>query len=841
MRLAGLSPAEAAHKLVEYGPNELPQARRRNFARILVETGREPMFLMLLGAALLYLVFGDVGQGVFMLAGAGGALSLVVFQELRSEGALTALRELSQPSVHVIRDGKDFKIPARELVPEDLLLIGEGERLPADGVLVEGEMLSVDESALTGESAPVAKVVAAGEKAPLADQAPSTEPTPTVFAGTLVVRGQGVVAITHTGARSALGRIGSSLADIAHQPTPLQQTAGRLVALLGGLAIGFCLLVAGAYGLLRHDWLGGALSGITVAVALIPEEFPMVLAVFLALGAWRLATHRVLVRRSAVVEALGGATVLCVDKTGTLTENRMRVARLWLGNDHIDVKEGGALPDGAMALLRTAALASAVRPVDPMDRAIRALATHAKGTETEVGDQLLRTWPLRPEMMAVIQAWRLTDNHLAAAAKGAPEAIFKLCQLSPSEASRIAGVVESFAHSGLRVLGVAERHAECEQALDDPGAAPFEFKGLIGFIDPLRADAPAALSEARTAGIKVIMITGDHPDTARAIALAAGIDVSAGVMLGAEVGATPLPTLCARLRKVRVFARVSPEQKLIIVEALKANNEVVAMTGDGINDAPALEAADIGIAMGRRGTDVAREAADLVLLDDSFAAIVGSVRMGRRIFTNLRRALTYITAIHVPIAGLALLPILLGLPPLLYPMHVVLLELAIDPTCALVFESEPSESAAMKRPPRRRDETLFGPSQLTLAIIQGLVVLGGVLLLYLWALKSGSEVQARGAAFIALALSNLVLALSDVMSAELRLFTPRAAYWGIFGLLFGVITMVFAVPYLAEIFAVALPPPRVLGVAVAVGAGNGAWYSAYRALRRTLTPAAPAV
>lgn len=289
-----------------------------------------------------------------------------------------------------------------------------------------------------------------------------------------------------------------------------------------------------------------------------------------------------------------------------------------------------------------------------------------------------------------------------------------------------------------------------------------------------------------------------------------------------------------------MFARVSPEQKLIIVEALKANNEVVAMTGDGINDAPALEAADIGIAMGRRGTDVAREAADLVLLDDSFASIVGGVRLGRRIFANLRRALTYITAIHIPIAGLALLPIVFGLPPLLYPMHVVLLELAIDPICALVFESEPSESAAMRRPPRRRDEALFGSSQLALAVAHGLVVLGGVLGLYMWALQSGSEMRARGAAFIALVLSNLVLALSDVMSAELRLFTPRAAYWGIAGFLLGVIILVFATPYLADIFAVTSPPVHLLAGAVVVAVASGAWYSAYRALRRALTPAAPA-
>ncbi len=839
MRLIGLSSAEAARRLAETGPNELPQSRQRDLTHIVFETAREPMFLLLAGAAFLYLILGDVGQGVFMLAGACAAIGLVVFQELRSERALAALRELALPTVRVIRDGKDKLIAARDLAPEDLLLVGEGERLAADGVLIAGEMLSVDESMLTGESAPVAKVLAVGPTATSGDIAPSAEATPHVFAGTLVVRGQGVVAVTRTGARSALGRIGSSLAAIAHEPTPLQQTAGRVIALLGVLAIGFCILVVAAYGLLRHDWQGGALAGITVAVALIPEEFPMVLAVFMALGAWRLATHRVLVRRSAVIEALGGATILCVDKTGTLTENQMRVARLWDGAEDIGVDNNGAAPEKAAALLATAALASAVRPIDPMDRAIRLLARDAKVEAPKPDTAPLRIWPLRPELMAVIQMWRLADNRFVAAAKGAPEAIFRLCRSPPSHVVEASGVIQSFASSGLRVLGVAERHSDNEAALDDPGVAPFTFKGLIGFIDPLRADALAALSEARRAGIEVIMITGDHPDTAKAIARAAGVNVAAGVMLGADLAATPLPNLRARLRDVRVFARVSPEQKLIIVEALKANGEVVAMTGDGVNDAPALEAADIGIAMGGRGTDVAREAADLVLLDDSFASIVGGVRMGRRIFANLRRALIYITAIHVPIAGLALLPILLGLPPVLYPMHVVLLELAIDPMCALVFEGEPSEAAAMRRPPRRRNEALFGSAQLALAAVQGLVVLCGVLGLYVWALQSGSETQARGAAFIALVLSNLILALNDVMSAELRLLAPRTAFWAISGLLLIVMLLVFVVPYLAGIFAVSAPPAAVLGAALAVAVANGAWYSAYRALRNTLTSPAP--
>lgn len=815
--LNGLSQTEAARRLRDIGPNELPQTSGRGLVEIISDTMREPMFLLLLGAAILYMVLGDLGEGLFLLGGALASIGLVIFQEARSERALAALRDLSQPHARVIRDGQDMQIPARELVPDDLLLVGEGERIPADGVLIGGDVLSVDESTLTGESAPVSKRIAA-EDAILDDARPGATWSPYVFSGTLSVAGQGIVRVTRTGARSTLGQIGASLAQIGQEATPLQQAAGRLVTLLGVLALAFCGIIALAYGLLRDDWTGGALAGITVAIALIPEEFPMVLAVFMALGAWRLASHRVLVRRSAVIEALGGATALCVDKTGTLTENHMRVDRLWTDAQDIIVRDGVLTSGPARETLAIAALASAVRPVDPMDRAIRAI-TH--GDEHEM--QMERAWPLRPEMMAVVQVWRREGEERVAAAKGAPEAIFKLCRLQPSETSRLGAALDAFAEDGLRVLGVASRRQDGPLP-DKPEDAQFEFRGLIGFLDPLRANASSAIQEAQSAGLKVIMITGDHPATALAIARNAGIDVTAGVVLGADIARQSPDELRATLLHARVFARIAPEQKLAIVQALKANDEVVAMTGDGVNDAPALEAAHIGIAMGKRGTDVAREAADLVLSDDSFASIVGGVRLGRRIFTNLRRALTYITAIHVPIAGLALAPILFGMPPLLYPMHVVLLELAIDPICALVFEGEPSERAAMQRPPRPRKEPLFGPQQLAKAFTQGVGVLIGVLGLYAILLQSAPEPVARGGAFIALVLANLVLALTDAMANDGRFLAPhRRVFWAIAGALLVLLGAVFAVPPLASIFRVAAPGLSIVLASVLVALVTGAW------------------
>lgn len=835
LALQGLSQAEADQRLASSGPNELPASGGRGILRIAFETMREPMFLLLIGAAALYLVLGDLGEGLFLMGGALATIGLVVLQEARSERALAALRDLSQPHARVIRDRVERSIAARELVPGDIILVGEGERLPGDGVLAAGDVLSVDESALTGESAPVSKSPLGPGEVADPDAAPGAETGPNLFSGTLIVRGQAVAQILRTGANTALGRIGVSLAAIHQEPTPLQKTAGRLVTWLGGFALVFCAIVAVAYGLLRGDWVGGALAGITVAIALIPEEFPMVLAVFLALGAWRLATHQVLVRRSAVIEALGGATVLCVDKTGTLTENQMRVARLWTVSGSLEVSETTPLQGHFVALARNAGLASAVRPVDPMDKAVRSLLLSPGPGAVDPSDEPERAWPLRPELMAIIQVWREPGDERLAAAKGAPEAIFRLCKLPDIEVARLTAVVSEFAELGLRVLGVASSRVNGPFP-EDPETAPFVFAGLLGFLDPVRKDVPAALTEAQAAGISVVMITGDHPATALAIARTAGLDTSGGVMLGSELAALSPGDLAVRLRGVRVFARIIPEQKLLIVQGFKAAGEVVAMTGDGVNDAPALETAHIGIAMGKKGTDVAREAADLVLMDDSFASIVGGVRLGRRIFVNLRKALIYVTAIHVPIAGLALIPIVLGQPQLLFPMHVVFLELIIDPVCAMVFEAEPGAPNAMQRPPRRRDEALFGPVQLGLALLQGSGVLAGVLGIYLWSLTHYPEPEARGAAFLALVIGNLMLALADASSAGGRLFAPhRKIYWIITAAAGGILTLVLLAPPLAGIFKVAPLHLPLLLLALSVACVSGGWFGVARTLRSSLT------
>ncbi|MPR06150.1 cation-translocating P-type ATPase [Microvirga tunisiensis] len=834
--LTGLDEAEAQRRLARHGPNAVAGKRSRGLIEIVRGILREPMFLLLLAAAGLYLMLGDIGEGLFMTAGAVVTIGLVVLQEARSERALAALRGLAEPFARVIRGGTERRVPARDLVPGDLVLVGEGERLPADGLLIAGDALTVDESALTGESVPVSKRPAPTGTDKADDAEPGGDNTPYLFAGTLNVRGQGMVHVVRTGPSTRLGRIGASLAAIEDEPTLLQKTTGALIARLGILALVFCAVVAVAYGVLQDDWIGGALSGITLAIALLPEEFPMVLAIFMALGAFRLARHKVLVRRAAVIETLGAATFLCVDKTGTLTENRMVLATAWRAGEVQDVRGHVRLSGGAVEPLRTALLASAVRPVDPMDRAVRILGMRVL-PESVGAEALLRTYPLRPELLAFIQVWLDPLGGVLYAAKGAPEAIFRLCRMGDDERAAMDAAVAGLASRGLRVLGVASAHDDQDRAIA-PEGLPFRFEGLIGFADPVRPDVPQAIAEAKRAGITVAMITGDYPATALEIARQAGIDTGAGVLTGTEVAALDPEGLRERVLRIRVFARIMPEQKLALVEALKANGAVVAMTGDGVNDAPALEAAHIGIAMGQRGTDVAREAADLVLLDDRFVSIIGGVRLGRRIFTNLRKALTYVTAIHVPIAGLALLPLVMGLPPILYPMHVILLELVIDPVCSLAFEGEPSERHAMEKPPRPATEPLFGPSQIVLGLIQGAVVLGAVLGPYAWALNSGvPETQARASAFSALVLGNLVLAFADAAEPGTSFFDRRRlAFWAIGAGAAVIVALIIYVPALAAILRLSPPSLSSLTMALMIAVVAGGWFGLARRLRTVWAP-----
>jgi P-type Ca2+ transporter type 2C len=745
---AGLDPATAAQRLRDEGPNELGIGQRRTLQGMAWEVVREPMFLLLLGAGAVYLAMGDAHEALVLLGFVIIIMALTVLQERRTDNALEKLRDLSSPRARVLRGGQTLRIPGREVVREDVLLLAEGDRVPADGELLQAHELAADESMLTGESEAVAK------------QLPGEQ----LFAGTLVVSGQGVIRATATGRRTELGRIGQSLQAIELQASPLREEVARLTRRLVVVGLLLCLALALLFWALRGSWLDAMLAGITLAMGILPQELPVIMIVFLALAARRLAGQQVLTRRLNAIETLGQTTVLCVDKTGTLTENRMAVAALAVGEQTLDLRNlaSAGLPEFFHELLEYAVLASEIDPHDPMERAFHALAGQQLEGTAHLHPQwtLAREYELSPQLLAMSHLWRNSTmpNHDIVAAKGAPEAVAALCHLPDARRDQLAAQADHMADSGLRVLGVARaRHPAGSDWPDQQHDFNFEWVGLVGLADPLRAEVPAAVAQCRRAGIRMVMITGDHPRTAAAIAAQAGIE-STSVLTGDDIAAMNESALAHRVASVNIFARVKPQQKLTLVQALKAQGEVVAMTGDGVNDAPALKAAHIGIAMGQRGTDVAREAAALVLLQDDFSSIVQAVALGRRTFANLRQAMVYTLAVHVPIVGLALLPVLLGLPLVLAPLHIAFLELVIDPACSLVFEAEEGSADLLAEPPRRTTEPLLSGWHLALSLGQGGLVMAVVVGVYAWML--GQDVpaaMASTAAFVVLVTANAAL------------------------------------------------------------------------------------
>ena len=699
--MRGLSEGEARARLAAEGANELPQPDRRTPLRIVLEVLREPMFSLLLGGGAIYLLLGDFKEALILLVFAGLSIVITVIQETRTERVLEALRNLASPRALVIRDRKRKRMAGRDVVRGDLILLSEGDRVPADARLIESSDLQADESLLTGESVPVGKRASHKPVQPI--PAPGGEVSPYVYSGSLVVRGSGLAEVIATGPKSEMGKIGQLLHGLQTEPPKLQTQTRNLVRLaaIGGGAVSVCVMLL--YGLFRGGWLEALLAGITIGMSMLPEEFPVVLTVFMAVGAWRISRARVLTRRSTAIEVLGSATVLCTDKTGTLTENQMSVAEMRTDSTLWRRGEGVSGEESFRQLIVHGALASAPDAFDPMERAIGDLAQASLGPEGQdvsFGMKLVRTYGLRPDLLAVTQVWQPDESgSLIVAAKGAPEAISRLCRHSGRQEADLQASVDAMAAEGVRVLAVAQAKYTGPELPDTPAEFDFKLLGLLGFADPLRPSVPTAVAQCLSAGIRVVMITGDYPATAIAIAHQAGLGATEAVT-GDRINELDDGALTLIARESEVFARIVPGQKLRIVQALKSDGQIVAMTGDGVNDAPSLKAAHIGVAMGGRGTDVAREASSIVLLDDDFGSIIAAIRLGRRIYDNLLKAMTFIVAVHVPIAGLALLPLILGLPIIFSPIHIAFLELVIDPVCALVFEAEKEEDDIMRRPPR---------------------------------------------------------------------------------------------------------------------------------------------
>ncbi|MHB1109013.1 MAG: cation-translocating P-type ATPase [Devosia sp.] len=756
----GLSAVDAQTRLRTEGYNELARTGRRTPLRIVLRVIREPMLALLLGGGLVYLVLGDLHEALLLLVFATTSVAITVVQEARTERVLEALRDLTSPRALVIRDGQRQRIAGREVVRGDFIVLAEGDRVPADAVLARSHDLQTDESLLTGESVPVRKIV--GSKAIGIDSVrPGGDDLPWVFSGSLVVRGNGIAEVTATGALSEIGRIGRSLTTLDAEPPRLQAQMRKFVGAFAVAGAAVTIVAVLLYGVLRGGWLDAALVGITLGMSMLPEEFPLVLTVFMAMGAWRISRARVLTRRAAAIETLGSATVLCTDKTGTLTQNRMSIAELRLPDGQIfrpRQASGMNMPEAFHELIEFGILGCAAQPFDPMEKAFHDLGEEwLTGTGCLHGSEwtLVHGYGLRPGLLSMSQVWQRDREGIdhAIAAKGAPEAIASLCRISAEDSAALTRSVDAMAAEGLRVLGVARAAFAGQAWPDSQRGFSFEFLGLVGLADPLRPSVPDAVRQCRSAGIKVLMVTGDYPATAEAIAQQAGLDAP-DLVTGEDLDQVSDEELARIVRTATVFARIMPEQKLRIVNALKANGEVVAMTGDGVNDAPSLKAAHIGIAMGGRGTDVAREASSIVLLDDDFGSIVTAIRLGRRIYDNLRKAMGFILAVHVPIAGLALLPLLFGLPILFGPIHIAFLEMVIDPVCSLVFEAETEEDDIMRRPPRDPQVPLFSTQLTAWSLLQGAFALAVVAAIYLFALDRGMpEAEVRALAFFSLVLS----------------------------------------------------------------------------------------
>ncbi len=801
----GLTSSAAKAKLTKDGYNNLPSSKPKNLFAIVLGVIREPMFILLVACGTLYLVMGDLQSGLMLLGFVFVIMGIEFYQEKKTERALDALKDMASPRALVIRDGTEIRIAGFEVVKDDIIILQEGDRIPADATVLESVNLLADESLLTGEPVPVRKQDWDGSE--ISGQ-PGGDDLPFVFSGAMVVQGNGIARVTGTGINTEIGKIGKALEGIKEEPTRLKKEMGSLVRKITVIAGVLCVLLIIGYTISRGSLLNGILAGITLAMAMLPEEFPVILTVFMALGAWRMSKVKVLTRKPSAIETLGTATVLCTDKTGTLTQNKMSVTSLYNGKNFLTITEAGKFDSEFHEIIEFGLLSSQINPFDPMEKAITSIGdSYLQGTEhIHKNWEKIKEYPLSRELLAMSRVFsRKGTQERIIATKGAPEAIFDLCHLDKKSKTRFSLAVEELASNGLRVLGVAKAKINEKILPEIQHDFAFEFIGLIGLSDPIRKNVKQAVNECYRAGVRVIMITGDYPVTAKHIALEIGLRNNEMCITGQELEAMTDTELSEKIKDTNVFARVIPEQKLKIVNALKKNMEIVAMTGDGVNDAPALKSAHIGIAMGEKGTDVAREASSLVLMDDNFSSIVRAIRMGRRIFDNLQKAFGYIFAIHIPIAGLSLIPILLGdFPLILWPVHIVFLELIIDPACSIIFEAEREELNAMNRPPKRKDEPFFGGKKIAFSCLQGVGILLATLAVYFIALHLGyGDKEVRTMTFTTLIVSNIAVILTNrswTQNIFRIIITPnRAVLWVVGGAIF-FLALILNIPFFLDLF-----------------------------------------
>ncbi|MFD2245514.1 cation-translocating P-type ATPase [Pontibacter ruber] len=822
----GLTDAEVQQSRQQHGLNKLTSGGHHPLLTMLRHIVTEPMFILLVVACSLYFILAEYAEGIMMLVAILLVSSISFFQEVRSKNALDALRKLSQPRATVVRNGKEQEIPTEELVVDDVMLVREGEQIPADGFILQSHDFSVDESVLTGESYAVVRN--------------NQEDNNQLAMGTTVASGQATVQVTTVGMKTQLGKLGKSLETEKEAETPLQLQIAQFVrrmALFGFMAF---LLVWLLNYIESGNVLQGLLFGLTLAMSVLPEEIPVAFSTFMAIGAWRMIRHNILTKSLRTVETLGSATVICLDKTGTITENSMQLAKVYDYASAQLLNTEACTSAACHQVLEYAMWASEPTPFDPMEQALHQAYAAAIPTDERPNYTMVHEYPLagKPPMMT-----HLYQNSAGAgivASKGAAERIIEVCALPAAARAQLEATIHALAAEGYRVLGVAKTPFKADDYPKDQSEFDWEFLGLVALYDPPKKNIANVLQQFYQAGIKVKMVTGDYPETASAIARESGFRDCGSYLTGNDVMKMPEEELQRQVSEKELFARMFPEAKLRLIHALQNNGEIVAMTGDGVNDGPALKAAHIGVVMGQRGTEIAKRAGALILLDDDLEKMVLAVGLGRKIYSNLKKAVRYIISIHIPIILTVTIPLVLGwkYPNIFTPVHVIFLELLMGPTCSIIYENEPMEKDVMNRDPRHPQSTFLSFRELAISFVQGLLIAAGVLGMYYFAVSSGySETLTRSLTFLTLLLSNIFLTLVN-RSFTYTIFTTLRYHNILIPLVIGltlVLTvLIYRTPLLQNLFQVEHVPYHLVLYATGAAFLSVIWVEFYKLIRRQI-------
>lgn len=822
--ITGLSNDEVIASRKKSGSNSLEHQQKNHLLISILEMIKEPMFLLLVAAASIYYITGDYGDGIFMTIAILLVAVISLFQEARSRNAIDALKKLSQPKSKVIRNGEVIEILSEEIVLGDFIQVEEGTFIPADAEILQSNDFSVNEAILTGESLSVFK-------------SESTE-FKQVFQGTIVATGLAICEVIAIGNQTSLGKIGKSLESIEEEKTPLQLQITNFVkkmSIIGLVIFGIVWAVNYYHSKVVLDSL---LKALTIAMSVIPEEIPVAFTTFMALGAWRLMKMGIITKQTKTVETLGSATVICTDKTGTITENKMSLAQLYLFKSNAIIDTNEKLNTESEEVLSYAMWSSEPIPFDAMEIAVHEAYTKLESVDERPNYKLIHEYPLggKPPMMTHV--FEDSNDKIIIAAKGSPEALIEVSNLSKNDKKQILNAMETMAKEGYRVLGVGVANFSGKDFPKTQQEFKFNFKGLVAFYDPPKANIQQVFETFYKAGIQVKIVTGDNAATTSTIARQIGFKDADKVLNGDELMTMDEATLKVKVMETTIFTRMFPEAKLKIIQALKDNNQIVAMTGDGVNDGPALKSAHIGIAMGKKGTEIAKQAANLILIDDDFSKMIDAIAMGRKIYINLKKAIQYIISIHIPIILVVFIPLALGwlYPNIFTPVHIIFLEIIMGPTCSVIYENEPMEQNLMLQKPRPLTTTFFNLKEITISIVQGLVITLGLLFVYQYCVEeSFSEAYTRTTIFLTLIASNIFLTLEN-RSFYYSVFTTIRYKNNLVLMIIGITIVITSLLLFVTVFSKFFLFEKVditqIGFSVLVGFVSVMWIEVYKLFKR---------